>query len=483
MRALSVLGSSSNSGKSWVTTALCRLLCRNGIRVVPFKAQNMSNNSFVTMDGKEIGRAQAVQAEACRMIPSALINPILLKPTGKSGSQLIVDGIAQGHFTAREFYARTEELWPAVVGALEQLRAQYDVIILEGAGSPVELNLLRGDLANLRPIRYLDAKWVLVADIERGGVFAHLVGTWQLLTREDQQRGLGMIVNKFRGDLSLFAGARQCLAERVDTPYLGVLPFREDLQPESEDSLCREAEEGGSGGKLAWIRFPHLSNSQDCQPWRMDQGVQIAWIQKTEELDEVRAVVLPGSKNTISDLEWLHESGLASRLKQLASLGVPIMGICGGYQMLGEVVADPDGCAGDAGQVPGLGLLPIKTFFAKTKTVAQVQAGYGNERWDAYEIHMGESLPVSPCASFLSVSDRAGTRNEGSYREKVWGTYVHGVFESSEVRSTFISAGYFDGYRASRSSWRKRMDQVYESMADLLEQHLELEEVWRYVAG
>ncbi|MBV9672485.1 MAG: cobyric acid synthase, partial [Verrucomicrobia bacterium] len=250
MRALSVLGTSSNSGKSWITTALCRLLSRKGIRVAPFKAQNMSNNSFVTMEGGEIGRAQAVQAEACRIIPSALINPILLKPTGKSGSQLIVGGVAQGHLTAREFYARTEELWPVVVRALEQLRAQHDVLILEGAGSPVELNLLKRDLANLRPIRYLDAKWVLVADIERGGVFAQLAGTWQLLTREDQQRGLGMLVNKFRGDPSLFSGARQCLAERVDMPYLGVVPFREDLQPESEDSLCRDAEEGGSGKKL-----------------------------------------------------------------------------------------------------------------------------------------------------------------------------------------------------------------------------------------
>ncbi|MBV9674044.1 MAG: cobyric acid synthase, partial [Verrucomicrobia bacterium] len=241
--------------------------------------------------------------------------------------------------------------------------------------------------------------------------------------------------------------------------------------------------EGGSGKKLAWIRFPHLSNSQDCQPWLMDQGIQIVWIQKTEELDKVRAVVLPGSKNTISDLEWLHETGLAARLKQLASSGVPMMGICGGYQMLGEVVADPDGRAGDAGQVHGLGLLPIKTFFSKTKTVTQVQADYRNERWDAYEIHMGESLPISPCASFLSVSDQAGTRKEGSYREKVWGTYVHGVFESSEVRSAFVSAGCFNGYRASTSSWRKRMDHVYECMADLLEEYLELKEVWRYVAG
>ena len=360
MKAISVLGTSSNSGKSWFATALCALLRRKGLSVAPFKAQNMSNNSFVTLDGGEIGRAQAAQAEACGLQPTVEMNPILLKPSGRLGSQLVLLGRAREHVESAEYYRLIEKLWPIVCETLEYWRKRCDVLVLEGAGSPVELNLMSRDIVNLRPIRHLDGKWVLVADIERGGVFAQIVGTWNLLGRDDQARGLGVAVNKFRGDLSLFADARDCLAEKTSLPYLGVLPFSPKLQPESEDSLCREAEERGDGDTIAWIRFPHLSNSQDCQPWLVDSGVRVRWVQQANDVDGAKIVVLPGSKNTVADLQWLHETGIEKVVKRAAQRGVPIVGICAGYQMLGESVRDPEGIAGDRGVVPGLNLLPVQ---------------------------------------------------------------------------------------------------------------------------
>lgn len=483
MKALSVLGTSSNSGKSWVATALCAWLRSKGARVAPFKAQNMSNNSYVTLDGGEIGRAQAAQAEACGLLPSVEMNPILLKPSGGLGSQLVVLGQARKHIKAAEYYQEIESLWPVVCESLERWKSRCDVLVLEGAGSPVELNLMSRDLVNLRPVRHLDGKWLLVADIERGGVFAQAVGTWNLLPPEDQSRGLGLIVNKFRGDLSLFKEARSCFANRMSLPYLGVLPFCPHLQPESEDSLCRDAEESGLGAELVWIRFPHLSNSQDCQPWLSDKGVRVKWAQTPAQIANARLIVLPGSKNTLADLEWLHRTGLGAAIRTASLRGIPVVGICGGYQMLGERVCDPAGVAGDAGILPGLRLLPVETTFAETKEVSQVSAHWGDERWTAYEIHMGRTSRTGPCEALLEVSACGENRQEGSRRGNVWGTYLHGLFESPGLRTALAEQSGFDRFRAADTKWREHLQGVYDDMAALLEEHLNLEEVWRYVAG
>jgi adenosylcobyric acid synthase len=339
------------------------------------------------------------------------------------------------------------------------------------------------DTVNLRPVHHLDGKWLLVADIERGGVFAQIVGTWSLLEPRDHARGLGAVVNKFRGDVSLFADARRCLAERIPLPYLGVLPFYANLQPESEDSLCRDAEEGGAGDKLVWLRFPHLSNSQDCQPWLLDEGVRVQWAREARELEHARAIVLPGSKNTVADIEWLRTTGMDQAVTAAAKRGVPVVGICGGCQMLGERVCDPDGVAGERGTVPGLSLLPIETTFSKEKTVSQVLVSWGGDRWTAYEIHMGRTRVTCPCDAFLRVQNGGITYGEGCRNGNVWGTYIHGLFESSVVREQLAKHANFSQYRPSSVSWRSHLRSVYDGMADAVEEHLDLEESWRYVAG
>ncbi|MFN3362231.1 MAG: cobyric acid synthase, partial [Pseudanabaenaceae cyanobacterium] len=380
MKAIGILGTASNVGKSWLVAALGAWLRRQGIRVAPFKAQNMSNNSYVTLEGGEIGRAQAVQAQACGLRPIVEMNPILLKPS-QGQSQLVVLGLAQEHLTAIDYYDKIPTLWQVVVDCLEFWRRQCDVLLLEGAGSPVELNLMARDIVNLRPIAYLQGKWLLVGDIEKGGVFAQLIGTYHLLPTAMQWQGLGLVVNKFRGDLSLFRDAADYFARHIPIPYLGVLPFANDLQPESEDSLCRPDEIGGSGETIACIQFPYLSNSQDILPWRQDQGVQTVWVTAPSQLHNAKVIILPGTKDTIADLLWLRATNLDQAIINAYGRGAVIIGICGGYQMLGRTISDPTGNAGMAGEIAGLGLLPVRTVFHQYKIVQQVEIEYKFDRW------------------------------------------------------------------------------------------------------
>jgi adenosylcobyric acid synthase len=488
MKAISILGTSSNAGKSWLVAALGAWLRRQGVNVAPFKSQNMSNNSYVTLEGGEIGRAQAVQAIACGIRPIAEMNPILLKPSGSGTSQLVILGEAKQHIAAINYYQIIETLWQTVSECLEFWGDRCDVLLLEGAGSPVELNLMHRDLVNLRPILHLQGRWLLVGDIEKGGVFAQIIGTHNLMPDFAQTQGLGLIVNKFRGDLRLFADANKYFKAHIpNVPYLGVLPYDANLQPESEDSLCQDAETKGEGAKIAWIRFPHLSNSQDSQPWQLDRGVQTCWVQSVSELADAKIVILPGSKNTIADLEWLRSTGLESAILKAHSQGTPIVGICGGYQMLGISLGDRQGIAGSVGTAAGLGLLPVSTEFLPSKQVRQVRAIWQSDRWMAYEIHMGETLlakqsnqDIQPLLQ-IQYQNQAGYISEGWHSRRVWGTYLHGLFESSQIRQALVQMADISGYRASDLNWQTQQQILYNQMADLIETHLDLNPIRKYL--
>ncbi|PTY08138.1 cobyric acid synthase [Opitutaceae bacterium EW11] len=482
MKALSVLGTSSSAGKSWMTIALCAWLKRQGVRVAPFKAQNMSNNAGATLDGGEIARAQAVQAEACGLLPSAEMNPILLKPSGGLGSQLVLRGQAQGHFAALEYYSNFERLWSVVVEELEAWKSRCDVLVLEGAGSPVELNLMERDLVNLRPIRYLDGRWVLVGDIDRGGIYAQLAGTWALLPEADRARCLGAIVNRFRGDIRLFPDPQRWLEPHAPgLDVLGTVPLRRDLQPEEEDGLTAADQDRGTGELIAWIRFPHAANLTDCQPWWLDQGVRVSWVSTSDQLAQARVIVLPGSKNTLADLRWLRATGLDRAIANASRRGVLVIGLCGGFQMLGERLTDGDGVAGDAGEEPGLGLLPVETVFERNKIVRQVTAECDGRRWSAYEIHMGRSRAVGACEPLHRVFDGETDRPEGHCRGNVWGTYLHGWFEAPEVRGRVSRAAGLSGHTVNPVTWAEHRQEIYRAMAEHVQQHVNLEPIKRYV--
>jgi adenosylcobyric acid synthase len=482
MKALSILGCGSGAGKSWLTTALGAWLRAQGVRVAPFKSQNMSNNAWVTFDGGEIGRAQAVQAEACGLVPTVEMNPILLKPSGARGSQVIVLGQAQGHCAAADYYRRFEELWNCVRRVLDGWRERCDVLLLEGAGSPVELNLLERDLVNLRPCHYVDGRWVFVGDIDRGGIFAQLAGLWSLLSPDDRARSLGAIVNRFRGDLTLFQNPQQWLAPHArGFEILGTLPFRPELQPDEEDGLACADRIRGSGAVIAWVRLPHVANLTDCQPWWSDTGVQTRWITTAQELAEARVIVLPGTKNTLADMRWLRTCGLADAIVAAARRGVLIIGICGGFQMLGTSLADEQGRAGDAGSEPGLGLLPAHTRFSSTKVLRQVTAYCDAAQWRAYEIHMGVTSATGQVEPLQIVSDALGTRSEGLRLGNIWGTYLHGWFDSPQLRARVTSAAGIAAHRAHPVPWAEERQNLYRLMAEHLCAHVNLDGLKRYL--
>jgi adenosylcobyric acid synthase len=482
MKTVGILGTGSSVGKTWVATALCAWLRRQGVRVAPCKTQNMSNNAWALPEGGEIARAQAMQAEACDLEPTAAMNPILLKPSGRNAAQVILDGRPVGMFEAAEYRKEFEGNWRHVAGVLDGWRERCDVLVLEGAGSPVELNLMDRDLANLRPIRHLDGRWLLVGDIDRGGIFAQLAGTWNLLPAADRPRGLGAIVNRFRGDLALFNEAgNRLLPYAPGLPILGTIPLRRDLEPETEDGFDRGDTDRGSGDTIAWVRYPRVANVTDCQPWWDDRGVRTRWVTDPAQLAGAKAIVLPGSKNTLGDLRWLRANGWFEAIAAAARSGVLVVGLCGGYQMLGERLMDPEGLAGDRGTEAGIGLLPLTTSFLPDKIVQQVVAECEGRRWRAYEIHMGRSTFTRTCEPLQTVVDKDGARPEGMRCGNVWGTYLHGWFEAPEVRRRFAAAAGLAAHRADSILWAEKRREIYAQMADHLAAHVDLGPVRRYL--
>ncbi|HEY4686056.1 MAG TPA: cobyric acid synthase [Dehalococcoidia bacterium] len=455
-KVLMVQGTASSVGKSVLVAALCRVFADEGVRVAPFKAQNMSNNSYVTPDGLEIGRAQAEQARAARLAPDVRMNPVLLKPEGDLRSQVVLMGRPAGSLSTQRF-SHKRRLWSRVRAALDSLREEYELVIMEGAGSPAEINLRRADITNMRVARYAQAPVLLVGDIDNGGVFAHLVGTLALLTPAERRLVRGFIINKFRGDVTLLEPGLELLQRRTGRPVLGVLPYLHDLEVAEEDAVAldrrrRDDQTAAPGAKIAVVRLPHISNFDDFDPLASSPGVSLAYVRRAEELGDADLVILPGTKNTRADLRWLQESGLAQAIRRLRGAGCSVIGICGGFQMLGKRVLDPLGIEGPAGSEQGLGLLPVRTTFLRSKATRRVTArvlgdigllaGLRDVSVEGYEIHMGQTEAESSRPAILiqdEGEDRA--RPDGAVSEdgRVFGTYLHGLFANDLFRRRLLA--------------------------------------------
>ncbi|WP_327391909.1 cobyric acid synthase [Streptomyces sp. NBC_01186] len=483
---LLIAGTTSDAGKSVVTAGICRWLARKGMRVAPFKAQNMSLNSFVTRDGAEIGRAQAMQAAAARVEPSALMNPVLLKPGGDRTSQVVLMGKAVGEMSAKGYfgeYGRRENLLEPVVASLEELRRTHDAVICEGAGSPAEINLRRSDIVNMGLARAARLPVLVVGDIDRGGVFASLFGTTALLAPEDQALLAGYLVNKFRGDVRLLEPGLEMLRKLTGRPSFGVLPFQHGLGIDEEDGLrlslrgtVREAESapphGGDVLRVAVLPVPLMSNFTDVDALAAEPGVVVRFSDRPEELADADLVVVPGTRGTVKALGWLRERGLAGALARRAAEGRPVLGICGGYQLLGERIEDE--VESRAGTVEGLGLLPVHVRFHQEKTLARPEGTALGERAEGYEIHHGVA-EVSGGTPFL----------DGCRFGAVWGTHWHGSLESDGFRRAFLRRVAADAGRdfvpAPGICFAALREEQLDRLGDLIEEHADTDALLRLI--
>lgn len=504
--SIMIQGTMSNAGKSVLAGGLCRVLRQDGCRVAPFKSQNMALNSFITRDGLEMGRAQVMQAEAAGIEPDAAMNPILLKPTNDTGSQVIINGRSVGNMSAVEYYRHKKEYIPYIMEAYEKLRRQYDVIVIEGAGSPAEINLKQDDIVNMGLAELVDAPVLLAGDIDRGGVFAQLIGTVMLLEEQERQRIRGLIINKFRGDVSILEPGLRMLEERARIPVTGVVPYFH-LDIDEEDSLTERFQKKDGAGllEIAVIRLPRISNFTDIAPLEAMEEVNVRYVSSPAEFGSPDAVILPGSKNTIQDLLWMRQNGLEAKILRHASSGGLVFGICGGYQMLGEEVSDPFG-AEQKGSVRGMGLLPVRTVFSEEKTRTRVEGRFlspggilqelSGTAFEGYEIHMGESvLPESAEADrtgsralveFSALQEPGrGAHTDGAWSGNVYGCYVHGIFDAPGCAKGFVSAllkekGY-DPSRVKVTDWKAYKEEQYDKLADIIRASLDMERIYQII--
>lgn len=482
--ALLVAGTTSDAGKSLVTTGICRWLARQGVRVAPYKAQNMSNNSMVCADGGEIGRAQWLQAIAAGAEPEVAMNPVLLKPGSDRRSHVVLMGRSHGHLESGEFATGRRELAEAAWAALADLRSRFDVIVAEGAGSPTEINLRAGDYVNMGLARHAGLPVVVVADIDRGGVFAAMYGTIALLDAGDQAHLVGWVVNKFRGDVELLQPGLRTIEQLTGRPVLGVIPWLDGVWVDSEDALALaswagSAAPGGSSLRVAVVRLPRVSNATDVDALGLEPGVSVT---VTIDPDVVRSsdvVVIPGSRATVSDLEWLRRRGIAAAVRDVAASGRPVLGICGGYQMLAQSIHDD--VESGAGAVPGLDLLPTTVGFDVDKHLGRPSGQWQGHHVSAYEIHHGVSrqLPADPR------SQAAEPFLDGWRLGSVWGTTWHGAFENDAFRRGWLAAAA----KAAGVDWRPAphpgfgaaREQMIDVLADAVEEHLDTEHLWRLI--
>ncbi len=501
-----IQGTMSNAGKSLIAAGLCRVFTQDGYRVAPFKSQNMALNSYITDEGLEMGRAQVVQAEACGKKPSALMNPILLKPTTDVGSQVIVNGRSRGNMRAADYFKHKKELIPDIMAAYNRLAADNDIIVIEGAGSPAEINLKTDDIVNMGIAEMLDAPVLLVGDIDRGGVFAQLAGTMLLLDEKEKERVKALVINKFRGDVEILRPGLDMIEDICKRPVAGVVPYA-DVDIDDEDSLTErfnkkayssagdapetqpgEPESGRRPNiKICVIRLPRISNFSDFGILEAIDGVDVIYADSPRGLEEADIIIIPGTKSTISDLEWLKRRGLGNAVIKAARAGVPVIGICGGYQMLGERIIDTTGAETDEAftEADGLALLPVITEFEDEKETVQTDATVceaddffaplGGVQLKGYEIHMGFSRITDKSARRFS-SVRGAQRQDGCVRGNVMGTYLHGLFDSREFTEKLLEL--VAGRRVAVPDIAAYKETQYDKLADIIRTGLDMELIY-----
>jgi len=489
-KVIMVQGTMSNVGKSLIVAGLCRVFMQDGYVSAPFKSQNMALNSFITKEGLEIGRAQAMQAEAAGIEPLVCMNPILLKPTDDVGSQVIVNGIVRGQMKAKEYFEYKTTLIPDIFEAFNTLSKKADIIVIEGAGSPAEINLKQNDIVNMGMAAFVDAPVILVGDIDRGGVFAQLLGTIDLLEEDEKNRVCGLIINKFRGDKTILDPGIKMLEERANKPVVGVIPYM-NIQIEEEDSLTDRFSNNGIGLiDVAVIKLPKMSNYTDFDTFEQIEGVSVRYIKSQTELGNPDLVIIPGTKNTISDMKWLRESGLETMIFRLAKKDVPIIGICGGYQILGEKISDPLGVEG-GGEIRGMGLLPVETILNENKTTTQIEGSIEScsgifeklvgMKVNGYEIHMGETKPEEAMAKhgFECFTSSA----TGYCSQNIYGTYIHGFFDNSEIVKCIMSAlckkKGIDIDTALVKDFKEFKEAEFDKLADTIRQFMDMDAIYK----
>ena len=486
-KVIMVQGTMSNAGKSLLVAGLCRIMKQDGYRVAPFKSQNMALNSFITEEGLEMGRAQVMQAVAAGIKPSVCMNPILLKPTNHTGSQVIVNGEVLGNMSARDYFAYKKQLIPDIKKAFRKLEEKADIIVIEGAGSPAEINLRENDIVNMGLAELVDAPVLLVGDIDRGGVFAQLLGTLMLLTDEERARVKGLIINKFRGDKTILDPGIVMLEEKGQVPVAGVVPYME-LSLEDEDSLTERFDKKTEGCiDIAVIRYPRISNFTDFNVFEQMPEVSVRYVTNVSELHHPDMVLLPGSKNTMGDLKWMRQNGLEAAVKKLAE-EIPVCGICGGYQMLGEQISDPDGVE-EGGSIRGMELLPVVTRLQKDKVRCQTKGNINpltgslqvlsGMAYEGYEIHMGQTYSVENGVTLEKEIDTAVISGK---HKNVYGTYIHGIFDKGKIAAAVVNMlaekkgirmenGEFEDYQSFK-------EKQYDKLADTLREYLNMEEIY-----
>jgi adenosylcobyric acid synthase len=488
-RCLSILGTGSDVGKSIVVTALCRIFANQGLRVAPYKAQNMSNNSYVTRKGGEMGRAQVVQAEAAGVELHTNMNPVLLKPCTDTGAQVIVHGKVQNTRQARDYFADTTELFVEARKALDRLRSQYELVVMEGAGSCAEVNLRERDFVNFRMAHACDAPVILVADIDRGGVFAQIIGSLAIIPPEDRGAVKGIIINRFRGDASLFDEGISYIKAQTGLPVLGLIPYFYHIEIDSEDGMPLDVQIDPPGGpqsgqvNIAVICFPHISNFTDFNPLSRDPAVGLHYLTRPRSLQGYDLLLLPGTKNVRADKEWMSQLGWDEALHAFAAEGGQIGGVCGGYQMLGKSILDPEGIEGKPGQTHGLNLLPLTTTLAKDKILTRTEGLWcsNSAKVEGYEIHMGLTTSSADLEPVLKKSDGSmdGGRTEDG---QIWGTYLHGLFDNNAFRQTFLKELAPDRYRPSSEDGDTSQmfkDRQYDLLAEHFEKYLDMDRLAR----